>query len=444
MELNLTNPFLQEYLEYVEDTESPRIYHVWSAISSVGAALGRRVSFPFGIGPIYPNEYILLVGPPATRKSTAINIAGRLIKRATSIRIAPEDTAGKRQGLIAAMEDRSEEERTVEDIDMADIATFMQKVGETKVSLDTSDRHTLYAIASEFSIFLGQNSNEMINFLTKVYDGEDYGYRLKNQDLKLTEPLMSLIGGTTPTSIVETFPNETIGQGLMSRIILVYANKKYKRIARPKQLDPDLENNIRELLNYIYLNFRGEFTETDKAREMSIALYDKEIELEDPRFVYYCDRRQIHHIKLAMCLAAGRRSMTIEMQDIQEADTILKYTEEFMPEALGEFGLSPLAAAKQKLWEFIQHHHGAPILEHTLVSVMSRDMRRVDLLNTLAEMISQGRINRFDGDYGTMYAYNDREKEVLDLVAGDTNGRQGIHEQTRTVKFRFGSGNKKE
>ena len=440
MELRIENEFIQEYLEYVEDTESPRIYHIWSAIGAIGAALGRRVHFPFGIGPIYPNEYILLVGPPATRKSTAINIAGEIIKRATSVRIAPEDTAGKRQGLIAAMEDKTEEERTLEEIETADAALFLEQLSKHKVSIDTSDRHILFAIASEFSVFIGQHSIEMVNFLTKVYDGEDYKYQLKNEQRILTEPLMGLIGGTTPTSISDAFPTTTIGHGLMSRMVLVFANQKYKRIARPPRLNPKIEKSLVEQINYMYLNLRGEFAETDKAKEIGEQLYEKDVDIQDPRFVYYCDRRQTHHIKLSMCLAAARKKMCINQTDVEEADRILGYTEQFMPEALGEFGLSPLATATQKLWEFIQHNRDIPIAERLLHSVMHRDMKRVDLLNTLSTFVNQNKLKRFDGEHGTMYLYNDKDSEILNLIGGDEDERARLHEETGNVKFRFNQG----
>lgn len=445
MELKIANPFLQEYLRYVEDTESPRLYHIWSAISGIGASLGRRVYFPFGTGPIYPNEYVLLVGPPATRKSTAINLAGNLVRKATNIRIAPEDTAGKRQGLIAAMEDKSEEERTAEDIEFADAATFLANIADHKISIDLCDKHILYALASEFNIFIGQNSLEMINFLTKVYDGEDYTYKIKTQMSELKEPLMSILGGTTPTSIAEAFPSETIGQGLMSRIILVFGNQKYKRVARPKAMDKDIEKYLKDTLNYVYHEMRGEIAETNVATRMIAEIYDEEVEINDPRFVYYCDRRQAHHIKLCVTLAAARRSMVIEAQDVEEAHSILKYTEQFMPDALGEFGLSPLASAKQKLLEFIQHNSGTPILQKLLVSVMNRDMRQVEVLNSLREFEQQGKINRFDSDIGTVYLFNDKEKQVLDMLSKDGNNGS-IGEGTSTVseigriKFRFNSG----
>ena len=99
---DLDNKFLKLYLTYVEETESPRIFHIWAALSCISACLGRRAKFPFGIGPIYANSYIALVGPPATRKSTVTSIATKLLKAATTIRFAPDDTGGQRQGIITA------------------------------------------------------------------------------------------------------------------------------------------------------------------------------------------------------------------------------------------------------------------------------------------------------------------------------------------------------
>src|SRR3546814_1384868 len=38
-------PFLNHYMAMVEDTESPRLFHLWSAITGAAAALGRRCFF---------------------------------------------------------------------------------------------------------------------------------------------------------------------------------------------------------------------------------------------------------------------------------------------------------------------------------------------------------------------------------------------------------------
>src|SRR3546814_16284416 len=61
-------PFLNHYMAMVEDTESPRLFHLWSAITGAAAALGRRCFFQLGPITVYPNHYTLLVGTPASRR----------------------------------------------------------------------------------------------------------------------------------------------------------------------------------------------------------------------------------------------------------------------------------------------------------------------------------------------------------------------------------------
>src|SRR3546814_10218402 len=56
-------PFLNHYMAMVEDTESPRLFHLWSAITGAAAALGRRCFFQLGPITVYPKD----------RKSTRLN-----------------------------------------------------------------------------------------------------------------------------------------------------------------------------------------------------------------------------------------------------------------------------------------------------------------------------------------------------------------------------------
>jgi hypothetical protein len=88
--------FYDKYFRYIGKTESPRIYHRWTAVSLLAALLGRRMFIPFGHDNIYPNQYILLVGDPGTRKGTAINPAKRLLKHSGYLRFAPDKLSTER------------------------------------------------------------------------------------------------------------------------------------------------------------------------------------------------------------------------------------------------------------------------------------------------------------------------------------------------------------
>lgn len=422
MFLNLQNSFLQEYLEYVEETETPRIMHVWAALSGVGACLGRRVQLPFGITNIYANMFVLLVGPPGVRKSTAINLMQARLRNSTKVRFAPEDTAGARQGLIIALENKDEEADEKEKIELeAAAATLdLERLNGYTITIDNRDAHVMFAVASEFGSFIGTNSMEMVTFLNKMWDGEDYDYKIRTARHKLHKPLLSILGGTTPTNIASALPTAAIGHGFTARIILVHANKKYKKVSRPPKLSRDLEKQIDTTLSYLSNMFDGDMKESVDAGKLIDDLYDVEIKLNDPRFIYYVDRRQQHLYKLAIALAAAKRSKIITKIDIEEANLILTYTEKFMPDALGEFGLSPLSTAKQKMLEFIQHAKG-PVTVDILGAVMRRDMKTVDFRNSLIELVNSGKIMEVHTNQGPAYMYIDKEIEeterVLELIS---------------------------
>src|SRR5690349_22204716 len=87
--------FLESYLQYVRNTESPKLLHIWAALSAVSACLGRRCWFESG-KPVWPNQYVVFSGLPGGRKSSAIDFAVDLLKQVTSIRFSPDDTGDRK------------------------------------------------------------------------------------------------------------------------------------------------------------------------------------------------------------------------------------------------------------------------------------------------------------------------------------------------------------
>ena len=235
----------------VKDTESPRIFHIWSAIFAVSAALGRRCYLPFGTGEIFPNHYVLLIGTPGTRKTTAANIGKRILAKSTGVRFAPDDTGGQQQGLLLAL--RGPEDQPKEYVGNSELGakegtiaslTQLEEVTNDPLEpildfVDTADKHHLAIVASEFSRIIGQNNMSMMDFLGERYDGESYQYQIKQGIVKLPHTLINMIACTTPVSIANALPPQAGGQGFLSRIIFVYGAKKYKQVPRPAA--PDVE-----------------------------------------------------------------------------------------------------------------------------------------------------------------------------------------------------------
>lgn len=383
---------LKAYLDMVEETEPPVLMHIWSCIAAASAAAARHVWFDMNIEHIYPNQFILLVGPPGCRKNTAINLSHSLLEE-TNIRYAPDDTGGQRQGLLTALiNEQDTADKMMEQLD--DFEMYGDKPLE--INLDeneplTVDSHVLHIKASEFGSFMGQNNMDLARFLVKMWDGDDYVYMLKTSTASVRKPLVSMIGGTTPTDISLIMPQEAMGQGFMSRIILVHASAKHQHVARPRKMPEQARRRFVEIFRWISQTANGPMEEEFAAQQRLDLLYHKKIDIRDTRFLHYLERRHTHVIKLATTLALLRRSMRIMESDIEDADYILSQTELGMPDALGQYGLSPESVARQKMLDFLQSSK-TPVAKNILWTVMVRDMKLSDFNTAINTFVNSGQI----------------------------------------------------
>ncbi|KKL25422.1 hypothetical protein LCGC14_2405480, partial [marine sediment metagenome] len=67
--------WIDSYLEYTEESEPAETYRLWCAIVTISAVLQRKCVFHWGALTFYPNVFVVLVGPPAARKGTAMDQA---------------------------------------------------------------------------------------------------------------------------------------------------------------------------------------------------------------------------------------------------------------------------------------------------------------------------------------------------------------------------------
>jgi hypothetical protein len=85
-----------------------------------------------------------------------------------------------------------------------------------------------------------------------------------------------------------------------------------------------------------------------------------------------------------MALCATRTSQTIEKEDYELAHKILRATERGMPDALGEFGMNPLAALKQNMLEYIRSRGTVKVED--LRAVFHRDSRATDFMEAVNDL----------------------------------------------------------
>ncbi|KKK87178.1 hypothetical protein LCGC14_2755840 [marine sediment metagenome] len=130
--------WITRYLDFVENTEPSLLYKEWTAISVVAAALQRKCYLPWGHLTFYPNMYIVLVGPPGSRKNTAMD-TGHNFLRDANIKLAAD--AVTRAGLV-------------QELDAAQHAELSDKGLKVHASLTV--------FSEELSVFFGYDERQMV------------------------------------------------------------------------------------------------------------------------------------------------------------------------------------------------------------------------------------------------------------------------------------------
>jgi len=88
----LLSNWLDGYMQYVDDSEPPELYHQWCGISTIASVLQRKCMLNLEQGKtVWPNLYVVLVGP-VIGKTTAMNYARALHKGIPNIHKAPNST----------------------------------------------------------------------------------------------------------------------------------------------------------------------------------------------------------------------------------------------------------------------------------------------------------------------------------------------------------------
>ena len=118
-----------------------------------------------------------------------------------------------------------------------------------------------------------------------------------------------------------------------------------------------------------------------------------------------------------MVVAASRESLTVDAQDVIYANTILTYTEHFMPKALGEFGKARSSGASHKVMDII-NRAGAPITVQAIWKEAHQDLdSRQQLFNLLGDLQLADKIQPVEG--GAFLPKNTPIKAEQDLLAVD-------------------------
>src|SRR3954464_3732155 len=85
MPRKLARRWVDEFIDYLKESEAPANFIYWSAISCLSGSLKRKVYMQHGLERWYANQYIVLVGPPGVGKGRAISPGIHITKSANTV-----------------------------------------------------------------------------------------------------------------------------------------------------------------------------------------------------------------------------------------------------------------------------------------------------------------------------------------------------------------------
>lgn len=408
--------FIDKYMRYTAGHEAPDIFHVWSALTSVGFALGRTAYINQGFYTVYPNFFTILVaGSGACRKGGALGTIRDIINEAIGPRPDRLFIPGKiyPEALLKEIDKRADDPFGDEDV-------------------QTLVYRPVMLFSPELGSFMSKHMQQsgMPDLLMELHDCPDtHNHITKNSGVnKLEDVFVSLLAATTPIWMQQNMSVSMLSEGFIARTILVYADQPKLRVARP-DFTPELQALREELitdLKTISL-MRGEFFFSPEAGQAFDTWYENysfdphSIEQESG----FVQREHAHVLRVAMCFAACVNSFTIHEPHIQAAIELVKQVRLNMSIPLMGANAEPDMRNKYRVRECLKKHgerHGltAQELYRRLFNYMSPDTIQEQLIALKAAGVIEYR--NLKGNDGNMHVFY----RVVEYV-----GREVKHDDVR-------------
>lgn len=324
--------FLSDYREFTKGLEVPPSYHTFCSLVALSSLMGRKVWCMKGdYIRIYPNLYVVLVGPPGLGKNTAMETTEDLLHL---FKIPVSAEAVTREKLIL---DIQAQERTLD---------FLPPDDKYRVA----SPYTVFA--TELSEFLGAGGIGMISFLTDIYSRNLYEYRTKNKgSVFVRGPYLNLIAGTTPDWITTYLKDDIISGGFSRRCIFVYETARYGSNPLPK-ITPEMQGAWAKVVerSQAISKLQGPFTWADDALEFFVKWYPTRLARPDPNLLGYYETKDIQLLKVAMLVSLSERDdLTLRRSDLVAGLDLLSLVEQNLSRVFQGIGRNELNSATVKV-----------------------------------------------------------------------------------------------
>jgi hypothetical protein len=304
--------WIESFVEYTDNLESAIVFRKWAAITAIAAALEQKV-FVNTSSYLYPNLYVVLIGPPGIGKTKTITAVGKLLRSLEDFHIASTSVTA---------------------------ASLVDELAKASVRIvehpGVNEYNSMLLLADELSAFMHDYDNALIGNLTTFYDvSAPYSHSRRTGDLRIhiERPQLSMLVGSTTSNFMRTLPDSAWDQGFMSRVIMVFSDDKIVSDDIFERRENEGKEELAHDLKSIY-SLQGQFKVSDEYRN-ALNKWRKGGNAplpSHPRLVHYNTRRTAHLLKLSMVSCVDRGDdLRIEEEDFKRSLAWLCEAERLMP-----------------------------------------------------------------------------------------------------------------
>ena len=356
--------FIQACAQPVKGSPIPHKFAMWTAISAVAGALGRKCWFSMPNYDVRPNLFIVLVGPPGTNKSVSLILPFSKVfsKLTTPVGTTEKDDEfnsgltqyGLKDYPLYLIQDKITPEKLA--VEMHAITRWDKRVGTVE---DMFYDSSLTMVTSEFGTFMSKHYQYLHMFMTDMWDSKDFfSHQIKTGPSQFIKgPCLNWLACATPQQFIEHLPEDAASQGLLSRFLPIYhQGERIPQSLLQERVSDDALEDLRYDLSLI-ASINGRFVfdkEAEEVAEKDMKIYIPP-ESKDPNMTEYNQRRVSHFLKVAMSINASRvGNRIITLSDWERTKEIMFSMEDKMPQALEGFGRSKTGKITHDMKEWLE------------------------------------------------------------------------------------------
>lgn len=305
---------VDQYVELVRPQGWEESLVRWSFITYVSACLARKVWLEEGTEYIYPNIYVMFVGPPSAKKTTVAK--------------APKHLFAYTQANPPKFSSEQ----------MSPAAWFKDLEDSYKEGGSNFEQSPLYMLIGEFNTLLNDiGGGSPMDLLLSFYDfrrpGEAFVKRtIKDGKQNCINPAVTILGCTTPAGLRSSKMIQFDSQGFVSRFITVAHPKFVRGVAKRPLISEAKRKPFIEEMDRISMMW-GHFRMSEQADARYEQIFNEVNDQQEAHtgtgpFAEYLARKSVQIKKVAILFAAMRSNeQIIRVEDIDEAYRHISATE---------------------------------------------------------------------------------------------------------------------